>query len=167
MTENAPMIYYVTVSPAPNKVENGQAFQCIHDIYQKERIMRVLNESLIWHKYEKPVIHFEYNKKHNVHAHFTVKFLNIRTVKQFQINVARNLGSKKLCPDICCNMCHESNWRPKNKPNTEIPYESWEEYCDKENVLPPQEVRCRCIDCRATYDKRVIDRVETGEIRLV
>lgn len=156
----------MTVSPNPRRVHNRTRYDALSDVRQKEVIMKALNKALDWCKYPgQSTVHFEYNKRLMLHCHFAIQ-LPLRKVKAFQVYVSGQLGSDRLSPDICVNMCPELQWVPKKNPVTGVPYESWEEYCNKENVLNPVELKCKCIKCLVETDKRVIKKQDTGEIVL-
>lgn len=150
------ILSFITISPAPNRREGGLAYSDIHDIYQKERIMKALNRAVLWHKFKKPLVHFEYNKRMQIHAHFVVS-LPIRETRRMQVDVCKALGKKGLNPDICCNVCPSERWKSDK-------FKSWEEYINKENILPVQEVKCTCPPCRVQYDKKLRKQIDCGEI---
>lgn len=156
--------WYMTISPAPRKMHGSRAYQACQDVRQKEIIMKAIDGAKLWHNAEyKPLVHFEYNKRLQVHCHFQMAGTQ-RELRQFQVNINDRLGSMKLSPDICCNACYELQWIPKDNPDTGKPYATWEEYCNKENILPPQLVRCHCTPCKLEYDKRTISKETRGEI---
>lgn len=170
MIEEKSMKHYVTISPAPRKLHNGLAYGCMSDIQQRNIIMKAINSILMWHNHKQPWIHFEYNKKFQLHVHFSLELpcdnKGLRIIKLFQSGLARVLGARNLSPDISINMCPVELWKPKVNPATEKPYASWEEYCNKENILPPKKVQCTCIECKLQYEARTIRMLETGQITL-
>lgn len=160
--------YYVTVSPNPRRIFGGRSYAAAIDTRQRALIMKAINNAARWCRkpMEISMIHFEYNKKMMIHAHFKVAGSQ-RVVQRFQKFVNTGLGNEKLAPEIAVHLCHWSQWVPKTNPLTGERFKSWLEYCNKENVLPPLMVSCMCVTCKYERNDAIITRkVEEGDITL-
>lgn len=158
---------YMTVNPCPAKLHMGQRYDLYDHDRQRGIIHRTLLKALKWCEYdtEEIPVYYELTKKLNVHAHFKVT-IDSRGLKDMQNYIAKALGNPRLSPDICCHFCPEACWKPKINPDTEKPYESWDEYCNKDYIHKGF-ISCQCLNCKITTgDTRTIKKIEHGELVL-
>lgn len=156
--------YYVTINPDPGRMHNGKRYDNREYVHQIGLIRKYVNQSIRWCKYQHDVMmYFESTKRNNIHTHFTLH-LTEHKMKSFQVNISNKLGSTRLAPDICCHTCPASAWIPKVNPDTNKPFESWDEYCQKGYLSSASPV-CTCLPCQIEQDKAIIMKsLECGRI---
>lgn len=156
--------YYVTINPDPGRLHNGKRYDNRPYVHQIALIRKYVNQCIRWCKYRHAMtMYFEATKRCNIHTHFTLH-LTEYAMKSFQVNISNKLGNSRLAPDICCHNCPENAWVPKVNPDTEKPYESWDEYCTK-GYLASNEPVCTCLPCKVIQDRaRIKKDLEYGKI---
>lgn len=164
MSSNVISNYFVTISPNPRATVRSRSYAACEETEQMCAIWDATNNALKWCEAETfPILHFEFNKRLQIHCHATFK-LSVRNMAKVQRKINARLGSLKNNPDICCNVCPEELWKPKINKITGEPFESWDEYClkDNGNVLT---VRCNCVKCKVYREDRMMTYLEeTGQI---
>lgn len=160
-------VYYVTISPNPRKMHGAKAYACHKDVYQIGYIHKAVSDATRWCKKTYiPEIHFEFNQKLMIHAHLTMKLTQV-DMARVQRSINDKLGSPTLSPDICCHICPEACWKPKKiNPETGNVFQTWEEYCAKDNLFS-KTAYCNCLSCKLDRDdSRLTAQIETGEVLL-
>lgn len=158
--------YYVTVSPNPRKMLGSKCYGAHRDYRQRNYIADAIDTSIRWCRLELiPDVYYEYNKRLQIHAHFEVKATE-KQMSGIQRHINDRLGSARLSPEICCHICPERVWDPKINPETEEPYKTWLEYCQKDGD-EPRHTLCQCMECKVSrQDKVIMDKIEHGDILL-